>query len=73
MSRGGKTQIPGVPGIDWAIAPAMAHSGIDGLPIRVITFSLRKDGVPPFEFSLPAEEAYDLREEIGRAYDRTNP
>ncbi len=73
MARGGKTQILGIPGIDWSIAPALLRSGIDGAPIRIITFSLRKQGAAPFEFSLPAEEAFDMREDIGRAYDRTNP
>ena len=63
---------PAVPEIDWNIVPAISASAVDGHPIRKITFSFHKAGSPPCTFALTAEEAFDLREEIGRAYDQVN-
>lgn len=56
--------------IEWRITEAVAPSKIDGYPVRMVNFSFKRAGRAPFTFALKAEDAYDLREEIGRAYDQ---
>jgi hypothetical protein len=67
-----KLRLPDSPGIDWHIAGSIEPSKIDGHPIRIINFSFRAGDKPAFEFSVPAEDAFDMREDIGKAYDQVS-
>lgn len=58
--------------IDWKISPDAGRSEVDGAPIRLVNFTFRRNGSTAFRFALIAEDAYELREEIGRAYDAAN-
>ena len=67
-----KRQPSAAPEIDWVVTHNVEQSKVDGAPIRVLNFSFRRGRGKPFRFALPAEEAYELREDIGRAYDQVN-
>lgn len=60
------------PEIDWRITSDVEPSKVDGHPIRMVRFRFQRRGHRPLQFALTAEDAFDLREEIGRAYDQVN-
>lgn len=67
-----KRSPPSAPEINWKIEPDVVASAVDGHPIRRVNFRFQRRGHRPLQFALTAEDAYELREEIGRAYDAVN-
>lgn len=61
-----------VPEIDWNVTSRIDQSKVDGFPLRIVQFHIKVRGRPALDFSIPAEEAFDFHDDIGRAYDAVN-